>query len=216
LATQAGLLALFVNTLLANYLLNGSLEMTLPYVVTITGSEVVTGLVLTAMSVGAFTGGATIATRANIRKRVQWMLIGSGVVASMYLIYGIDCAFALAISGDNLCADDSLADGQRPYAITVADARAAPLAGVRLCHLCAVGFCRLNVIIFDDWAAGGSHVGAKCRPDVVVDDYATSRRASWRWYGAADGNDGAGDGKHHPNLMAAAGCTSTRSKLSKL
>lgn len=89
LATQTGLLALFVNTVIANYLLNGSLEITLPYVITITGSEVITGLVLTAMSVGAFTGGAIIAARANVRNRVLWMLAGSGVVAAMYLIYGV-------------------------------------------------------------------------------------------------------------------------------
>ncbi len=89
LATQGGLLALFVNTVIANYLLNGSLEITLPYVITITGSEVVTGLVLTAMSVGAFLGGAIIAAHATIRKRVQWMLVGSGVVALMYLVYGV-------------------------------------------------------------------------------------------------------------------------------
>lgn len=89
LATQRGLLALFVNTVIANYLLNGSLEITLPYVITITGSEVITGLVLTAMSIGAFTGGAIIAARANVHKRVQWMLAGSAVVALMYLVYGV-------------------------------------------------------------------------------------------------------------------------------
>lgn len=88
LTTQPGLLALLVNTVLGNYLLNGSLEITIPYVITITGSEVVTGLVLTAMSVGAFTGGAIIAARANIRHRVQWMLVGSLVTALMYLVYG--------------------------------------------------------------------------------------------------------------------------------
>lgn len=83
-----GLLALLVNTVVGNYLLNGSLEITIPYVVTITGSELVTGLVLTAMSVGAFTGGAMIAARANVRRRVQWLLTGSLVTALMYLVYG--------------------------------------------------------------------------------------------------------------------------------
>lgn len=89
LTTQPGLLALLVNTVLGNYLLNGSLEITIPYVVTISGSEVVTGLVLTAMSVGAFAGGAIIAARANVRHRVQWMLIGGLVTALMYLVYGV-------------------------------------------------------------------------------------------------------------------------------
>lgn len=86
---QPGLLALLANTVIGNYLLNGSLEITIPYVITMTGSEVATGLVLTAMSVGAFTGGAIIAARANIRNRVQWMLLGSGLVALMYIVYGL-------------------------------------------------------------------------------------------------------------------------------
>lgn len=85
---QTGLLALLVNTVLGNYLLNGSLEITIPYIVTITGSELITGLVLTAMSVGAFTGGAMIAARANVRRRVQWMLAGALVTALMYVVYG--------------------------------------------------------------------------------------------------------------------------------
>lgn len=89
LTTQPGLLALLVNTVLGNYLLNGSLEITIPYVVTISGSEVVTGLVLTAMSVGAFAGGAIIAARANVRRRVQWILMGGLVTALMYLVYGM-------------------------------------------------------------------------------------------------------------------------------
>ena len=88
LTTRPGLLALLVNTVLGNYLLNGSLEITIPYVITVTGSEVITGLVLTAMSVGAFTGGAIIAARANIRHRVQWMLMGGLVTALMYVVYG--------------------------------------------------------------------------------------------------------------------------------
>lgn len=89
LAAQTGLLALLANTVIGNYLLNGSLEITIPYVVTITGSEVITGLVLTAMSVGAFTGGAIIAARANIRNRIQWMLAGQVLVALMYGVYGL-------------------------------------------------------------------------------------------------------------------------------
>lgn len=88
LSAQPGLLALLVNTVLGNYLLNGSLEITIPYVITVTGSEVVTGLVLTAMSVGAFTGGAIIAARTTIRRRVQWMLAGGLVTALMYVVYG--------------------------------------------------------------------------------------------------------------------------------
>ena len=89
LIAQPGLLALCINTVISNYLLNGSLEITIPYVVTITGSEVITGLVLAVMSIGAFTGGAIIAVRTTVRNRVQWMLAGSGVVGMMYIVYGV-------------------------------------------------------------------------------------------------------------------------------
>lgn len=89
LTIQTGLLALLANTVISNYLLDGSLEITIPYVVTITGSEVITGLVLAVMSVGALTGGALIAARANIRNRVQWMLAGQCLVTLMYLAYGL-------------------------------------------------------------------------------------------------------------------------------
>lgn len=89
LAANRGLVILFVNMVITCYLLNGSLELTLPYVVTVTGSEVITGLVLTAMSVGAFVGGAIIAARATIRRRGQWMMVGQLVVAVMYLCYGL-------------------------------------------------------------------------------------------------------------------------------
>jgi hypothetical protein len=83
------LLILLLHAPLINYLLNGSLEITIPYVVTLTGSEVATGLVLMAMSLGAFTGGALIAARATIQRRVRLMVLGTLLTAVMYVVYGL-------------------------------------------------------------------------------------------------------------------------------
>lgn len=89
LRTQTGLLILLLHAPLINYLLNGSLELTIPYAVTLTGSEVATGLVLMAMSLGAFTGGAIIAARATIQHRVRLMVLGLLLTAVMYVVYGL-------------------------------------------------------------------------------------------------------------------------------
>lgn len=89
LLAQRGLLLLLLYTMVICYLLNGSLELTLPYIVTLTHSEVVTGWVMTAMSLGAFAGGAIIAARATVQRRVQWMIAGYLLTALMYFVYGL-------------------------------------------------------------------------------------------------------------------------------
>lgn len=95
--TEGGLLGLLLFGTVTNYLYNGSLELTVPYVVTITGSEVATGLVLMASSVGAFLGGGIIAARSTVQRRVQWMLSGTLLTATMYLCYGlVDAPWLLA------------------------------------------------------------------------------------------------------------------------
>ncbi len=88
-AGELGLLSLLLYGMVTNYLYNGSLELTVPYVVTITGSKVATGLVFMASSLGAFLGGAIIATRSTIQRRVQWILTGALLTAAMYLFYGV-------------------------------------------------------------------------------------------------------------------------------
>jgi MFS family permease len=89
IGAEMGLLSLLLFGVVTNYLYNGSLELTVPYVVTITGSEVTTGLVFMASSLGAFLGGAIIAARSTVQRRVQWMIMGSLLTAAMYVIYGL-------------------------------------------------------------------------------------------------------------------------------
>lgn len=88
-AGELGLLSLLLYGMVTNYLYNGSLELTVPYVVTVTGSEVATGLVFMASSLGAFLGGAIIAARSTVQRRVQWILTGALLTAAMYLLYGV-------------------------------------------------------------------------------------------------------------------------------
>ncbi len=88
-AGELGLLGLLLYGMVTNYLYNGSLELTVPYVVTITGSEVTTGFVFMASSLGAFLGGAIIAARSTVQRRVQWILTGTLLTATMYIFYGM-------------------------------------------------------------------------------------------------------------------------------
>lgn len=87
--TEGGLFGLLIYGAITNYLYNGSLELTVPYVVTVTGSEVATGLVLMASSVGAFVGGGIIAARSAVRHRVRWILAGALLTSAMYVGYGL-------------------------------------------------------------------------------------------------------------------------------
>lgn len=87
--TEVGLFGLLIYGTITNYLYNGSLELTVPYVVTVTGSEVATGLVLMASSVGAFVGGGIIAARNTVRNRVGWILVGALLTSAMYVGYGL-------------------------------------------------------------------------------------------------------------------------------
>jgi len=86
---EHGLLYLLLYGVITNYLYNGSLELTVPYVVTITGSEVTTGLVFMASSLGALLGGGIIAARRTVQYRIVWMMVGALLTATMYIFYGL-------------------------------------------------------------------------------------------------------------------------------
>ncbi|MCB0184042.1 MAG: MFS transporter [Caldilineaceae bacterium] len=86
---EVGLLVLLIYGMITNYLYNGSLELTVPYVVTITGSEVATGFIFMASSLGAFVGGGIIAARRTVRRRVTWILAGALLTSAMYVGYGL-------------------------------------------------------------------------------------------------------------------------------
>lgn len=80
-------LTLYFTTL--NFLLNGPLELSLPYLITITGSEALTGLVLAAGSLGGLIGAGLLAVfSGRFRSRLWLILIAMLVVGTMFLVHG--------------------------------------------------------------------------------------------------------------------------------
>jgi hypothetical protein len=60
-----------------NFLLNGTLDLMIPYSISVTGSEAQTGLVLGLMSLGALAGGLLAATVGGWRPRMRLILLGT-------------------------------------------------------------------------------------------------------------------------------------------
>ncbi len=88
LASRRALLALVLYFTLLNFLLNGPLELSVPYVITITGSEATAGLVLAINSLGGVIGAGLLAARGKMRSRIHVTLPAMFLVGLMFLFYG--------------------------------------------------------------------------------------------------------------------------------
>lgn len=90
LQSRPGLRVLVVYFTLMNFLLNGPLELSIPYLMTITGSETITGLVLAANSLGGFAGAGWLAARGarGSRSRIHTVMPAFLVVGLMFLVHG--------------------------------------------------------------------------------------------------------------------------------
>jgi MFS family permease len=82
------LLSLVLYLTLINFLLNGPLELAIPYMMLVTGSETQTGWLLGIMSLGALSGATLIATWGGTRPRIHTLLSGLLLTGFMFLIYG--------------------------------------------------------------------------------------------------------------------------------
>ncbi len=71
-----------------NFLLNGPLELAIPYLIAITGSEKEMSWVIGLMSLGAFSGAALISLWGGTRPRMYTILGGLILSGVMFLIYG--------------------------------------------------------------------------------------------------------------------------------
>jgi MFS family permease len=81
-----------------NFLLNGPLDLTIPYLIRVTGDETLTGLVLAVMNAGALAGGAAITLRRG-RRRMSIILPTFVLTGIMFLAYGTSrTPFTLAFS----------------------------------------------------------------------------------------------------------------------
>jgi MFS family permease len=89
LKARPALLGLVIYFTIMNFLLNGPLGLLIPYLVTITGSEALTGLILSAESLGGFIGAALLAAYSGrIRSRIRVIAPALLLVGVMFLIHG--------------------------------------------------------------------------------------------------------------------------------
>lgn len=89
LAGHRGLLVLALCMAWWNFILNGPLELAIPYLLGRTGSEAVMSLLLVAMNAGALTGAVLVMTGLTFRRRLLPMFIGTIVTAVMFVVFGI-------------------------------------------------------------------------------------------------------------------------------
>lgn len=88
LQTRRSLLHLVFYSAFINFLLNGPLELAIPYLITVTGSETTMGALMGVFSLGAFSGAALIAVWGGTRPRMHTLLPGILLTGAMFLVYG--------------------------------------------------------------------------------------------------------------------------------
>jgi MFS family permease len=72
-----------------NFMLNGPLDLALPYLILLTGSEKIAGTVMGVMSLGAFAGASLIAIWGGTRPRMNTLIPGLLISGVMFLFFGI-------------------------------------------------------------------------------------------------------------------------------
>jgi DHA3 family macrolide efflux protein-like MFS transporter len=83
------LLNLMVYAGLLNFMLSGPISLTTPYVLTLTGSEQMLGVLLGAMNLGIVAGGVAMGVWGGTRPRIHGIMIGLLFRAAWLLAYGI-------------------------------------------------------------------------------------------------------------------------------
>jgi hypothetical protein len=86
---RPALLAFVGYMTLINFLLNGPGELTIPYLLAITGSEQTMGWIMGASSLGALSGAALIAVWGGTRPRMFTILGGYALTGCMFLVYAL-------------------------------------------------------------------------------------------------------------------------------
>jgi MFS family permease len=83
------LFAFMLITAFINFMLNGPLDLTLPYLILLTNSEKVAGSIIGVTSLGAFAGAALIALWGGTRPRMKTIFVGWIVTGIMFLFFGV-------------------------------------------------------------------------------------------------------------------------------
>ena len=86
---RPALLAFILYMTLSSFLLNGPLELTIPYLLAITGSEQTMGWIMGLMSLGALSGAGLIAAWGGTRPRIYTLLAGGLLTGFMFLAYAV-------------------------------------------------------------------------------------------------------------------------------
>lgn len=89
LSKQKGLLQLVLYFSFINFMLNGPLELVIPYIMKITGNGLMVSTVLGAMNLGALIGTFIIIFRGNISCKIQYLIYGMIITGNMFILFGI-------------------------------------------------------------------------------------------------------------------------------
>jgi MFS family permease len=86
---RRALFVFMIATAFINFMLNGPLDLTLPYLILLTNSEKVAGSIIGVTSLGAFAGAALIAVWGGTRPRIKTIFAGWIVTGVMFLLFGV-------------------------------------------------------------------------------------------------------------------------------
>jgi len=76
-------------TAFINFMLNGPLDLTLPYLILLTNSEKIAGGIIGVTSLGAFAGAALIAAWGGTRPRMKTIIPGLIITGVMFIFFGV-------------------------------------------------------------------------------------------------------------------------------
>ena len=88
IARMPGLLAFLLYEMTIYFLLNGSLALDLPYVISRTESEAIAGVLLGLTSLGALIGATLVAVKGRVYRRMAVLLAGIAFSGVMFLFFG--------------------------------------------------------------------------------------------------------------------------------
>jgi MFS family permease len=89
IARRPSLLLFLFHIIFMNFMLNGPLELAIPYLVSVTGNEAMMGVILGMMSGGALCGALLVAAWKIRQPRMYTILQGGILVGAMFLVYGV-------------------------------------------------------------------------------------------------------------------------------
>jgi DHA3 family macrolide efflux protein-like MFS transporter len=88
-AVRKALFVFMLFTAFINFMLNGPLDLTLPYLILLTHNEKIAGSIIGVTSLGAFAGAALIAVWGGTRPRMKTIIAGLIITSVMFIFFGV-------------------------------------------------------------------------------------------------------------------------------